>query len=414
MRDRSLGSTVRIYFTTHSSTGVAVAPSSAFAASDFRIYKDGSATEKTTTNGITVTSPFDSLTGAHLIEIDTSNNTGDAGFWASGSAYRVVLSTAKTVDSVNPTGICVGEFSIELQTADVRKFGGAAGTFSAGRPEVNASHAGGTAWASGAIVAGAIAAGALNGKGDWSTSGQVSGLAVNTRANLQIPIEIETPDAGSQVWKIRLHLFDVEGNMEAPDSTPTVSLTNASGTDRSSRLSVASNPSTGVYTWDYTATAGDAEEQLVWLFTVVEGGLTRTYPATSYVVEETAFRFSSSDRATLNAAATAAALAALSNKIGTPAGASVSADIAAAKVVLDAVVADTNELQTDWANGGRLDLLMDAALAAAVLARQILGNKHTVVNNGNGTYTISVRDDSDTTTVRTIVYTPATGARTAS
>lgn len=30
---------------------------------------------------------------------------------------------------------------------------------------------------------------------------------------------------------------------------------------------------------------------------------------------------------------------------------------------LDAILADTNELQTDWANGGRLDLLVDAILA---------------------------------------------------
>jgi hypothetical protein len=88
------------------------------------VYKDGSATEKTTTNGITVTSPFDSLTGSHLIELDTSNSTGDVGFWASGSAYRVVISTAKTVDSKDPSGVCVGEFSIELQTADTRKIGG--------------------------------------------------------------------------------------------------------------------------------------------------------------------------------------------------------------------------------------------------------------------------------------------------
>jgi len=137
--------------------------------------------------------------------------------------------------------------------------------------------------------------------GTLAASSEVTGLNVNTRANLMVPIEIETPDASTQVYKIRLFLFDVTGNMEAPDSTPTVALVNAAGTDRSSRLSSASNPSTGVYSWDYTSTAGDTEEQLVWTFTVVEGGATRTYPATSYVVEETAYRFSSSDRANLTA-----------------------------------------------------------------------------------------------------------------
>lgn len=141
----------------------------------------------------------------------------------------------------------------------------------------------------------------LNVGGLVAASAEVTGLTVNTRANLLVPIEIETPDASTQVYKIRLHLYDEQGNMEAPDSTPTVTLVNAAGTDRSSRLSSASNPATGSYTWDYTATAGDAEEQLVWVFTVVEGSLTRTYPATSYVVEESAYRFSSSDRAKLDA-----------------------------------------------------------------------------------------------------------------
>ena len=47
-------------------------------------------------------------------------------------------------------------------------------------------------------------------------------------------------------------------------------------------------------------------------------------------------------------------------RLGAPAGASVSADLAAAKVDTAAILIDTNELQTDWANGGRLDLILDA------------------------------------------------------
>jgi len=61
---------------------------------------------------------------------------------------------------------------------------------------------------------------------------------------------------------------------------------------------------------------------------------------------------------------------------GAPAGATVAADVAAVKVDtaailvdtgttletdIDAILADTNELQTDWHDGGRLDLLLDAA-----------------------------------------------------
>lgn len=45
--------------------------------------------------------------------------------------------------------------------ADVTHFGGTAGTFSGGRPEVNTTHAAGTAWGSGAITASALATGAI-------------------------------------------------------------------------------------------------------------------------------------------------------------------------------------------------------------------------------------------------------------
>jgi len=35
-------------------------------------------------------------------------------------------------------------------------------------------------------------------------------------------------------------------------------------------------------------------------------------------------------------------------------------------LLIDAILADTNELQTDWTDGGRLDLLLDAISAAAI------------------------------------------------
>ncbi len=45
------------------------------------------------------------------------------------------------------------------------------------------------------------------------------------------------------------------------------------------------------------------------------------------------------------------------------AGATIAADIIAVKAETATILADTNELQTDWVNGGRLDLLIDATLA---------------------------------------------------
>jgi hypothetical protein len=85
--------TVCVYFTTHDANGAPVAPLTAFEADDVKIYKNGSAAQKTSTNGLTMTSPFDSIVGLHCLVIDTSNDTGDSGFWTTGggSVYTVVL-----------------------------------------------------------------------------------------------------------------------------------------------------------------------------------------------------------------------------------------------------------------------------------------------------------------------------------
>lgn len=103
---------VYVPITTNTSAGAAVAPSSAFEAADVTIYKDGSATQKTSTNGLTMTSPFDSITGLHTLAIDTGNDTGDSGFWVTGSDYAVVLNPDETVDSQTVVAT-IATFSIE-------------------------------------------------------------------------------------------------------------------------------------------------------------------------------------------------------------------------------------------------------------------------------------------------------------
>ena len=122
-------STVRIFFTTNDGSGGAVAPSTAFEAADVVIYKNNSATQKATSNGITMTSPFDTVTGLHLVEIDCSNDTGDAGFWATGNDYSVVLSPDETVDSQTVVA-AIAQFSIENRIVSAVKgtVNGVAGT----------------------------------------------------------------------------------------------------------------------------------------------------------------------------------------------------------------------------------------------------------------------------------------------
>jgi hypothetical protein len=134
-----------------------VAPLSAIDAADIRIYKatDGAAfsnVQRTSANGITSTSPFDTLTGFHEIDIDLTDNS-DAGFYAAGCLYAVVLSpTDETIDGQTITGVVLGYFEIGVQPANVTQFGGSAGTFSGGRPEVNTTHVGGTSQTAGDII----------------------------------------------------------------------------------------------------------------------------------------------------------------------------------------------------------------------------------------------------------------------
>jgi hypothetical protein len=115
-RNLTEDATIEIYFETFASTGAPVAPSSAFTTSDFAIYKNGSATAKATTNGLTVTSPFNSEAGCHLLVIDTSNDTGDTGFWTTGARYQVKFNTAKTVGSQSIDGASVPRGSFGIQS----------------------------------------------------------------------------------------------------------------------------------------------------------------------------------------------------------------------------------------------------------------------------------------------------------
>lgn len=134
---------VRFQFSTHASAGGNVAPLSALEAADLRIYKaaDGaafSATQRTSANGITMTSPFDTLVGVHDVDIDLTDNT-DAGFYAAGGFYSVMLAPDETVDGQTITGVVLATFDIGVPAANVTQLLGSAwltpGT--AGTPDVN-------------------------------------------------------------------------------------------------------------------------------------------------------------------------------------------------------------------------------------------------------------------------------------
>jgi hypothetical protein len=195
-------------------------------------------------------------------------------------------------------------------------------------------------------------------------SSEVTSIQNNTRCVRVVPTIVERPDSGSVVYRVELMLYDTDGNMEAPDSAPTIDLVNESGTDRSARLdsTTMSLISTGRYRAEYTASDSDALEQLNWTFTVIAAAATRVYGNTSIVVDTTAVDFTAADRAKLTA-------------IDDLTKADGDGDLAKN---LD----NTNELQTDWTDGGRLDLLLDdIPNTAEFVARTLASGAYVVVSD---------------------------------
>lgn len=96
-----------------------------FINTDIHIHKDDGLTQRNNAAGITVSVDFDSITGSHMIKIDTSDDTV-AGFWVTGSDYFVRVE-GTTIDGATVNAV-VGHFSIEnrFNEVDVTKWLGQA------------------------------------------------------------------------------------------------------------------------------------------------------------------------------------------------------------------------------------------------------------------------------------------------
>lgn len=151
--DYPTSATVRFMWNSNAVAGESITRSTN---GSIRIYKNNSTTERSSSAGITDTEDFDSLTGVHHCNIDLSDNT-DAGFYAAGNEYQVVLQGA-TIDSKSINAV-LAHFSIERSGGilallksvisgsgvNVTQFGGSNLTAASGRPEVNVSHIAGSA-----------------------------------------------------------------------------------------------------------------------------------------------------------------------------------------------------------------------------------------------------------------------------
>lgn len=173
---------VIMYFDTFDKQGASVSPTT-FTLSDIEVFKDDSASQRVTTDGITIDEDFDGRTGIHLVRLDTNNNTGDAGFWVAQADYLVIVD-ALTIDGESVRFI-VGSFSIENRVADVYRFqGGSIPTPAVtGVPDVNVTHQGD----------GAIPTPAITGVPDTNMTHIADGL-------VPTPNTTGIPDVNLQEW----------------------------------------------------------------------------------------------------------------------------------------------------------------------------------------------------------------------
>lgn len=97
--DVSAGATIQVPWSSNGADGASITRATD---GSIRVYKDNSTTQRSSSAGITDSEDFDGITGVHLVNIDLSNNT-DAGFYAAGHNYHVMLVAAsidgKTVNS---------------------------------------------------------------------------------------------------------------------------------------------------------------------------------------------------------------------------------------------------------------------------------------------------------------------------
>lgn len=103
--------TIPIPITTNDGSGGRVEPNTAFEVADIRVYKGVSATQRSSEAGYAIAAAFDSMVGVQLFSVDLSDDT-DAGFFAAGNDYTVVLYPDETVDSQNISRI-IAQFSIQ-------------------------------------------------------------------------------------------------------------------------------------------------------------------------------------------------------------------------------------------------------------------------------------------------------------
>lgn len=419
-----------------------------WANTDCHVHKNGGTTQRSSSNGETLSIDFDGITGNHILDIDLADNS-DAGFYTAGSRYAVriegttvdaatlnawigswyigypgalldttisilgastnqmvfdlsdgppeddalngmwavihdaahatqcayviiedYIGNSKTVIlAANPSfGVEAGDnFSVlgpmpvqatlqklhgagrtlDIQPtgevdANVTLFGNAAGTFDAGRPEVNTSHVSGTAQTAGDIVADTEA-----------TLTDTEAVLTDSEAVL-VDSEAIITDTETGITERATLLTDTEAILTDTEAVLADTEANVGVLADTEAILADTEVTTTTTIADQVWDEAQADHVAAGSFGLIANETAAILADTEAIITDTETGIT--ERATL-LTDTEAVLA------DTEAAAPVLTDTEAILADSEATLADTNELQTDWANGGRLDLIIDAILA---------------------------------------------------
>lgn len=324
-----------------------------------------------------MTSPFDTLTGVHMVEIDTSDNT-DAGFWAAGNLYHVMLAPDETVDGQTLTGVHLASFGIVYGAAAKQNTNIALILSRIGTP----SNLGSGATVAGNLVdleaqtddIGAAGAGltAVPWNAAWDAEVQSEAADAITAAALATAANLATL-AGYVDTEVAAILAAVDTEVAAI-KTKTDYLPSATAGAAGGLFIAGANAATSIttaLTANITGNLSGSVGSVTGAVGSVTGAVGSVTGAVGSVTGNVGGNVVGSVGSVSGDTKQTADVAALITTVGV-AGAGLTALATQASVntiddFLDteiaAILADTNELQTDLVNGGRLDLLIDAIKA---------------------------------------------------
>ena len=291
-----------------------------FINTDVHIHKDDDLTQRNNAAGITVSVNFDGITGSHLIKIDTNDNTV-AGFWVTGKDYFVRIE-GTTVDGATINAV-VAHFSIENRFMK--------GTDSAALATTALSNA---TWTD---------AKAVHLDANISSRSSHNAAAVKTAieaAGSSIALMLADTNELQTDWKDAGRLDNLL------DAIPTTAMRGTDGAntvepDVAGTLATYDPPTRTEATADKAAIIAD----LLTMKQKVAGTYDREIDSMEAIRDR-------GDAAWIAATG-----------FSTHSAADVKTAVEQAGSSVATILVDTNALQTDWVNGGRLDLILDIIAA---------------------------------------------------